>query len=624
MTRKIFRSIWLTALIVLAASFLLILGIMNDYQRERTKDMLQTEAYLAAKGVESEGMEYFSSLKTGNTRFTWIEPDGTVFYDSQTDATKMENHLKREEVQEALADGYGESSRYSSTMMEQLLYSAVRMKDGSVLRLSLSRPSILSLFLGLLRPLCLIALAAVTLAFFMATRLARRIVKPLNEINLDAPLENEDYDELAPLLRRIDSQQRELFRQSRELTTRTRQLDTILSSMKEGMVLLGNHAQVISINRAAERLLDVGRDCVGQDVLAVTRNMAIVGAILRAAKGNGAETETEIGGRTYQIIASPIITAGPPAADADDAAIQKAEESLSLDSRREFAPDVRGVTVVLLDITEKAQAEMMRREFSANVSHELKTPLQSISGYAELLKDQLVKPEDIAPFAGKIYTEARRMIGLVDDIISISHLDEHVGDMAMETVDLKSITENCAASLAELAEKSGVVIRTILAPAELVGVPRLLHEIVQNLVNNAVKYNREGGNVIITLQTAQRPASSGGSAWLETIPPAETPADLSSAKPLLLGPDLSALGARLIILTVADDGIGIPADQQERIFERFYRVDKSRSKAVGGTGLGLSIVKHAVRIHGGSIHLRSIPGTGTEISVILPAKQPEK
>lgn len=550
MTKRIFRAIGITALLVFLASFALIMGVLYNYFTSLQQKQLKTQIELAEQGIREQGLSYLEGLSGEDYRITWIAEDGSVLFDSRSLTEEMENHLEREEIREARETGYGESKRYSTTLMERSLYAAKRMADGTILRLSVAQGTVLLLLFGMAQPIGLIVLFAAILSLVIARQLAGKIVKPLNEIDLDHPLNNEGYDELAPLLRRIDSQQGQLKRQQRQLQNKQRELDTIVGSMDEGMILLTAKGQIVSINPAAERLLDTDGGCVGRDFLTVSRNPELYAAVEQAMTGKGAERTAVIHDRSYQLTADPVIA----------------------------GDTVSGVAVLMVDVTERLQAEEMRKEFSANVSHELKTPLQSISGYSELLKYGMAKPEDVKPFAEKIYTEAQRLIHLVEDIISLSHLDEGAGDLQRETVDLYQLGEEVIALLQPAARSAGVEVTLTGEPAAIDGIRQLLQQIIYNLCDNAIKYNHTDGSVTVEISREED----------------------------------------AVVLSVTDTGIGIPKEDLGRIFERFYRVDKSRSKEVGGTGLGLSIVRHAARIHEARIQVDSTVGEGTRVAVRFP------
>ena len=550
MTKRIFRSICLVALAVLVATVALIMGVLYGYFTDMQHDQLKMQTELAAQGVNNEGLDFFQDMNMKDYRITLIQPDGTVIYDSQVQSGDMENHLEREEVQEALSSGYGESERYSATLMETSLYSAIQLDDGSILRMSISQSSILTLLLGALQPIIVIIVIAVILSLFLASRLSKKIVKPLNELDLDDPLSNEGYDELSPLLLRVYNQQKQLKKQAAALQKSQDEFAAATASMSEGLILLNDKCTILSINKAATVLLDTDQHCVGQNILTVNRDLELQDVLSKALNGEQNEIILDLHDGHYQISASPVIS----------------------DST------VSGIALLIFDVTEKENAEQMRREFTANVSHELRTPLHSISGYAELLKNGMVKTGDIRPIASKIYGEAQRMVQLVEDIINLSHLDEGAEDMLREKVDMFEIVKATVQSLEPEAESADVSINMTGEQAVITGVPQLLGGIVYNLCDNAIKYNHKGGRVSINLKSS----------------------------------------VHEVLLTVSDNGIGIPAEDQNRIFERFYRVDKSHSKEVGGTGLGLSIVKHSAKIHNAKISLESTVGKGTTITVRFP------
>ena len=550
MTKRIFRAICLVALVVFLSSATLIMGILYDYFSRVQQDQLRIEAGLAARGVEENGADYFDGLDTQSYRITWIGADGTVLFDSDSDAGTMENHLEREEVKQAMASGFGHSSRYSSTLMERLLYSAQRLDDGSVIRLAITQNSVLTIVLGMIQPILLVSLVAVILALVLASRVSKSVVRPLNELNLDEPLNNEGFDELSPLLRRIDSQQRQLKGQSLELKQKKDEFLAVTSNMSEGLVLLNSTGVILSINNAALTILDADKSCVGQDILTVNRSLEMQKLLEEAKTGQRSETKLCLSGREYQLDASPIISGG----------------------------NIGGVALLLFDITERENAEQLRREFTANVSHELKTPLHSISGCAELMKNGLVKPEDTVRFAGQIYSEAQRLINLVEDIIRLSRLDEGAEDMQRERIDLYALSGSVIDSLENEAKENNISMALCGGPAFIWGVRQLVGGMIYNLCENAIKYNKENGSVKLTVSNE----------------------------------------GEFSVLNVSDTGIGIPPEHQSRVFERFYRVDKSHYKEVGGTGLGLSIVKHSAMVHNAKIDLQSTPGKGTSVTVRFP------
>lgn len=552
MTKKIFHSILLVAGAVLLASLFVITGALYGYFGIIQKKQLKDELGLAAVSVEQQGDDFLKRLSPDRYRITWINTQGNVIYDTRTDAESLENHADRTEIKQALKDGYGESIRYSSTLLEKTIYCAQRLTDGSVLRISVSRATIGVLMLGILQPILIVLIAALVLSGMLAKRLSKRIVEPLNSLDLEHPLDNDSYEELSPLLNRINRQHNQITAQMRELKKRTDQFAQITASMNEGLVLLDNRGCILSINPAAIEIFGAEPSCVGQDFLSVDRSHDMSVAIQAALKDGHSEIHASRKGLIYQFDISRI------AADGETA----------------------GVVILAFDITEKETAEQNRREFTANVSHELKTPLQGIIGSAELIENGMVKPEDMSRFVGHIRLEAQRLVTLIGDIIRLSQLDEG-GDMPRENIDLLSVASAVADDLLLSADGQGISIAVEGSPANVYGVKRLLYEIVYNLCDNAIKYNRQGGSVKIST------VSEGG---------------FSS-------------------VTVSDTGIGIAPEYQNRIFERFFRVDKSHSKSSGGTGLGLSIVKHAVQYHHGKIELTSAPGKGTSITVSFPAIQ---
>lgn len=549
MTKKIFQSILLVAGCVLLASLLIIVGFLYDYFGGVEKNQLRDELSLAAAAVEDGGTDYLSQLTADRYRLTWIAADGSVLYDTKTNAESLENHASRAEVSQALATGTGESTRYSSTLMEKTMYYAQRLDDGTVLRISISRATVGMIAVGMIQPLLIVLIVALILSGLLARRLSRRIVDPLNSLDLEHPLDNDAYEELSPLLKRIHHQHVEIQTQLRELREKTDEFTQITGSMREGLVLLDEHGSILSINAAAQALFGADAQCVGRDFLTIERSHEISTAIQAAAADGHSEVRAERAGRVYQFDISRITSDGK----------------------------FLGTVILAFDITEQEFAERNRREFTANVSHELKTPLQGIIGSAELIENGMVRPEDLPRFVGHIHAEAARLVTLIDDIIRLSQLDE--GDaMPTEPVDLLAVSQEAAENLHDAAAARSVMVSVTGQPAVLPGVRRLIYEIVYNLCDNAIKYNRDGGRVDVTVA-----ADAGGSS-----------------------------------ITVADTGIGIAPEHQARVFERFYRVDKSHSKASGGTGLGLSIVKHAVQYHHGRIELESTPGTGTTIRVVFP------
>ncbi|MDE7333743.1 MAG: PAS domain-containing sensor histidine kinase [Lachnospiraceae bacterium] len=550
MTKRIFNSICIVALSVFLSSIVLFMGVLYNYFSSVQRSQLGMQTDLAAQGVSNEGIGYFEGLGVTDYRITWISTDGAVLYDSKTDSSEMENHLEREEIQQALSEGIGESSRYSITLLERSIYCARRLPDGTVLRLSIAQNTLLTLTLGMMQPICIIFAVAVILSLILAFHLSKAIVKPLNELNLSDPMHNNGYDELTPLLKRIAAQQRQIRIQGEELRKKQSEFEAVTTGMSEGIVLLNKKQIILSINPAAMRLFGVDYSCTGKYLLSVNRSLKLQELLQKAGDGKHAEMLLELAGGTYQLAASPVFS---------DALIS-------------------GIVLLMLDVTEKEKAEQMRREFTANVSHELKTPMHTISGSAELLANGMVEQEDIPKFSRQIYAETQRMIRLVEDIIRLSHLDEGADDMKWEEIDLYALAGETVQALLPEAEAAGVQIDLCGGAATVYGIRQLIHSIVFNLCDNAIKYNHRDGSVSVTVESRENS----------------------------------------VILSVADTGIGIPTEHQERIFERFYRVDKSHSKEIGGTGLGLSIVKHAAKLHDAEIMVHSVVNGGTTMKVCFP------
>lgn len=557
MAKKIFRSILLAAAVVLLANLVIIMGCLYNYFMSLQEQQLRDELRLAAYGVEENGLEYLERLTDRDYRYTWkpdyrltwVASDGTVLFDTADSAENMENHGDRIEIREAFAGGESSSIRYSSTLTERTLYYARALNDGTVLRISVSQVTVFALTLMTLQPIMVVGVLAVILSAVLARRMAKRIVRPLNRLDLEHPLENDAYEELAPLLRRIHQQGQQISAQIQNLQKKTDEFAQITDHMREGLVLLDRNEMILSINPAAQQIFGAETSCSGQGFLTVDRNHDLNLAIQKALESGHSEIRIERKGREYQTDISRI--------ESGDAVV--------------------GTVLLAFDVTETALAECNRREFTANVSHELKTPLQSILGSAELLKNGLVRQEDIPDFSSLIYTEVARLVALVEDIIHLSQLDEGV-TLARESVDLYDTAESVADVLQDVAAGKNVSIAVTGEHVQINGVPGFVYEMIYNLCDNAIKYNVEGGAVEV--------AVSGGEQGAE--------------------------------LSVRDTGIGIPIQYQSKVFERFFRVDKSRSKASGGTGLGLSIVKHIAQYHGAVIELQSVAGSGTTVAVTFP------
>lgn len=552
MTKKIFHSILLVACTVLLACYLVILTSLNDYFTSLRKSQLKTQLSFASTAVEDEGIEYLKNLENGEYRLTLIDTDGTVLYDTNADAATMENHSDRREFQEAFLSGYGESHRYSRTLTEQTYYFAKKLSDDRVLRISTSQVTIVSLLLGMLQPLLVITFLAILLSVFLAKRASRNLVKPLNNLDLNDPLSNDVYEELSPLLRHMAQQNKQIALQMDELSRSQNEFNAITSNMSEGLIVLNKDGVVVSLNTAARKIFEAEEHSIGKDFLTIDRTPEISRAIKETLSGKKQELEYEKNGRNYDLCINQIVE----------------------------KDGVIGVLLLAIDNTEKIQAEQNRREFTANVSHELKTPLQSIIGSADLIESGLVKPEDMPRFIGHIKTDAARLVSLVSDIIRLSQLDENT-EMNWETVDALSVAKEALEMVSPIAESRNISLTIKGEPAPLTSVHKLLYDIIYNLCDNAVKYNKEGGFVKVDVKTA----------------------------------------GDKVQVAVSDNGVGIAPADQSRVFERFYRVDKSHSRESGGTGLGLSIVKHAVAYLKGSISLESTLGKGTTITVLFPAEK---
>ena len=551
MTKKILKSILLAVSAVLATSLVIIMGSLYNYFGGVQQTQLKDQLLLAAGAVEQGGQQMLPALQTSRYRLTLVAADGSVLYDSAADAATLENHADRKEIKEALQTGEGESVRYSNTLLQKTVYEAHRLKNGTVLRIAAARSTIWLLILGMLQPILIVLFLALLFSWLLASRLAKKIVRPLNELDLEHPTENDTYEELAPLLSRMNLQQKKIRAQLLQLQQKKDEFAQITGYMNEGLVLLDDKASVVSINPAAARLFNAEGDFSGQSFLTVDRSHELSAAIQKAQQERHSAVELERNGRQYRCDISRIVS-----------------QNATL-----------GAVLLLFDATEQALAERSRREFTANVSHELKTPLQGIIGSAELIENNMVKPEDLPHFAGMLRKEATRLLALIEDIIRLSRLDEGA-PMPREQVELNALAKSAVAEQQGPAQQKQVTVTVQGSPVTVNGVRPLLQEVLHNLCENAVKYNVPGGSVTVTTQ------STGQNA----------------------------------VITVADTGIGIAPEHQSRVFERFYRVDKSHSKATGGTGLGLSIVKHSVQYHNGTVALQSTPGKGTVFTVTLPLK----
>ena len=560
MTKKIFTGVISVSLIIMLVCVGLVMGIMYDYMGQKLDDQLKAEAVLVEEGWKTGGQDYLDQLeqqRNMKSRVTVLSANGNVLYDSAADSSKMENHMQREEVKEALAEGEGCATRTSYTLSADMRYYAKKMDDGSIVRIAISHNSQMKLLLDTSGMIILTLAVLVALSGIISYRVAKAIIKPINDIDLDNPDITETYDELGPLLHRIHQQNTSIRIQMANLRKAREEFNIITENMSEGLLIIDKDTEILSYNPEALRMLRRGGDDIYQadftegSVFRLNRSEPLRNAVNAALSGKSMRQYMESGGQTYEIIANPV----------------KEEHQIT------------GAILIIMDVTERERGERLRREFTSNVSHELKTPLTSIYGVSDMLQSGLVKDEDIKDFAGTIKKESSRLISLIDDIIRLSQLDENTIPQEMGTVDLWEITQQAAMRLSGKAEENQVAVRCAGVQTGIKGVEYIVDEIVYNLCENAIKYNKKGGEVKITVR------KEGGKS----------------------------------ILTVADTGIGIPKEDQARVFERFYRVDKSHSRKIGGTGLGLSIVKHAVSYLGGEIFLESVEGEGTTVTVTFPA-----
>lgn len=556
MTKKIFKSTVLVSASVLILGIAFVLGILYQYFGKQLDTELAREASYLAYGVEQQGEEYLQQLKNTDSRITYIGEDGTVIYDNEADAAEMENHKDREEFQEALATGAGEAQRMSSTLSEKTVYYAKRLSDNSVLRVSSTQYSAFALVLQLIQPVLCIIFVMLILAGVFASKIAGKIVEPINELDLEKPDENEIYEEVAPLLGKINRQNRQIRTQLEEARRNQEEFSIITENMQEGLLVIDSYTMILSGNSSAWKIFQVDKPGTGRSVYSLDRNEDFRKVIETVLEGKHGSALLHLDNEFVQLIANPVNRDGKTV----------------------------GAVLLLMNETEKVQRENLRREFSANVSHELKTPLTSISGFAEIIQDGFVKEEDVKKFAGRIYKEAQRLIQLVEDTIRISQLDEGENPYEWENIDLYTVAKDVCGNLNEVAKKKNV--HLYIEGERLIcrTVRPILEEILYNLCDNGIKYNKDNGIVSILIK------------------------DLGNE----------------VQLSVEDNGIGIPREDRKRVFERFYRVDKSHSKEIGGTGLGLSIVKHGVTFLGGTLNLVSEVDKGTEITVTLPKNRSEK
>ncbi len=548
MHKRIFRSSMLVTLFVLLSSIVLIMGILYDYFESQLINELKREAAYISAAIENDGLDYINNMDDKNERITLISPDGTVIADTVADADVLENHIDREEVKEAIQNGSGTSSRYSDTLTEKIVYYAVKMKNGEILRISTRHYTVVMILLGLAQPIVIVVLISVLLSLWLCHRVSVKLIEPINTLDLEHPENNATYDELTPLLKKIAHQRKTIKEQLKNATHMQEEFRLITENMNEGFLVIDKEMRILTHNTAAMKLLNMS-EAESENVLSVNRSKAFRKMLERVLSGVRNESETESDGKYYRFIANPVL-----------------DEN-----------NIIGAVIVILDVTESVNREKLRREFTSNVSHELKTPLTSISGFAEIMKNGDTPDEMVIDFSNSIYDEAQRLISLVSDIMKISELDEKAVVYEKETVDLYSLSLEVAERLRAEADKKNIKINVIGDAAEVIGVRKILDEMIYNLCDNAIKYNKENGIVDIMVNLAY-----------------------SKVK-----------------LIVRDTGIGIPKAQQNRVFERFYRVDKARSRAIGGTGLGLAIVKHGAMYHNAEIELESKENVGTSVSVIF-------
>lgn len=555
MSKKIFYAIMSVSMTILLASLLIVSSFLYDYYNDKQLELLGEELALVKAGVDGDGESYLERLSSARFRLTLVSQDGKVIYDSSIDASQMENHLDREEIREAIATGHGSSARYSSTLTERTLYEAVMLENGTILRIATTQATIGALLVGISPAICAMILFALITSMLLSQRMAKSIVKPLEKLDLEHPECNDTYEELAPVLLKLKGQHKQIERQIAQLCKNAEEFKQVTASMREGLVLLDKNACILSINPAAQTLFGANDSIIGCDLLTLDRTREMRDGVKTALEGTHSEFEKMMDCGEYRFMITPTLANG----------------------------EICGVVILCIDITEAALAERSRREFTANVSHELKTPLQGIIGSADLLESGLAKPEDTGRFIDNIKKEAERLLSLINDIIRLSRLDENA-DIPLEPTDPYALALEVVSALTPEAQKRNVSIRALGSSFTLYGSKSYIYELIYNLCDNAIRYNVSGGNVQLELSHDNDKAT----------------------------------------IRVSDTGIGIPTEHQARIFERFYRVDKSHSKQTGGTGLGLSIVKHIVMFHHGSIKLDSTPEHGTIITVTLPLDQHTK
>ncbi len=591
MIKRIFKNTFWVSMVTLLISYVIIVGILYDYFDNQIKTELKSEAEYIACGIDAVGEEYLTNFNRNvfinqnvdtseahKNRITWVDKEGNVLFDSDVEEKKMENHKDRDEIQDAIREGEGYAVRYSNTLDEQTVYYAVELRDGSVLRVSSAYNTVFSIVIAMLQPTAFLVFLIIVLSYFMSKSVAKNIVAPINNMDLLYGEMDEEYEELVPLLKRIRKQNILIDQQMDDLRSQQAKFQALTEHMREGFLVLDRNEKILSYNMAAVELLEASReiDYTGRNIVSFDRNRNVREAVQEALKGVRSQRDLEVGDRIYRILANPIIIEDVVK---DETAARQAPKDVSVPEEQ-----VDGVIIIVLDETEKEKREQLRREFTSNVSHELKTPLTSISGVAEIIMNGIVKPEDIPEFAKNIYEEAGRLIDLVNDIIFLSKLDEETVVYETEEIHLRELAKQVKERLKIPCKNKEVAIHIVGEDVVMEGIPSMIEEVLYNLCDNGIKYNKQGGKVAVTLHSVMED------------------------------------GISKAVITVEDTGIGIPTEEQERIFERFYRVDKSHSKAIGGTGLGLSIVKHVVLLHHGNIRIKSEAGNGTTITVVLPVK----
>ena len=548
MNSKIFRSNFITSLLVLIVTIILIFGVLFEYFENQLTNELKSEATYISHALENEGEEYIDNFKNEKKRITLIDKNGVVLADTSANEDELDNHSDRDEVKEAMKDGSGTSVRHSNTLMEKTIYYAVRLDNGNILRVSTTQQSIIVILLGLIYPIIIILVIALIITLILSYRVSKSIINPINALDLEHPENNDTYEELTPLLKKISAQKRHINEQIRTAEQKQEEFRLITENMTEGFLVIDNQANLLTYNSAALKLLDI-TDVQEGTVLMLNRTKGFRDTVQRVLTGEHSESTINVDNKHYNLIANPVYE--------NDRVI--------------------GAVIVILDVTEYTNREKMRSEFTSNVSHELKSPLTSISGFAEIMMAGDVPGETVVDFSKTIYKEAQRLISLVSDIIKISELDEKNSGFEQEPVELFELSKSVTERMKPVAEKRNITLNVLGGTAKVMGVSKILEEMIENLVDNAVKYNKDNGTVDVIVTSSDNTCE----------------------------------------LVVRDTGIGIPQSEQSRVFERFYCVDKSHSKLVGGTGLGLSIVKHGAMFHDAQIKLESTEGKGTSISLIF-------